>query len=310
MKKYVFGVDVGGTTVKLGYFTTEGELLDKWEIKTDTSDKGKNILSDIAGSIKGKISEKNIPAEEIIGCGIGVPGPVDDEGVVYRAVNLGWDIFNLQRELEEKLGMPVKAANDANIAALGEQWKGAGEGVPSIVMVTLGTGIGGGIVINGRVVSGSTGSAGEIGHLHVNDEETEVCGCGNKGCLEQYGSATGIARLARRYARKNPGASRLAAAEVTAKTVFDGVKERDEDCMAVAEGFGSYLGTGLANVAAVVNPDMIVIGGGVSKAGEVVVDYVKKYFEERCFHACRNTRFAIARLGNDAGIYGAAKLCL
>lgn len=324
MKKYVFGIDVGGTTVKLGLFTVDGELLDKWEIPTDTAENGEKILPDIAAAIKLKIIEKAINKSEIAGAGLGVPGPVDGKGNIKGAVNLGWGEFNVATKLEGLLDIPVKAGNDANVAGLGEQWKGAGEGCESMVMVTLGTGVGGSVIIDGRVLCGATGAGGEIGHIHVEDKETESCGCGNKGCLEQYSSATGIVRLAKRRIaalengsdKDNPlytGSSLINALRtdtLSAKTIFDAVKEKDLLAVEIANEFGSYLGKGLANVADVVNPEIIVIGGGVSKAGNVVLDYTEKYFKESVFHACRNTGFALAKLGNDAGIYGAAKLCL
>ena len=198
MAKYVFGVDVGGTTVKMGLFTVEGELLDKWEIKTRTEDGGKNVLPDIADSIKKVIESKKLAKEDVEGVGIGVPGPVKEDGTVLKCVNLGWGILNVEDELEKLVGYPVKAGNDANVAALGEMWQGGGKGHSNLVMVTLGTGVGGGIILNGKMLFGVNGAGGEIGHICVDDSETETCGCGNKGCLEQYTSATGVVRLAGR----------------------------------------------------------------------------------------------------------------
>ena len=310
MSKYVFGVDVGGTTVKLGLFDVEGTVLDKWEIPTVTVEGGKHILPDITNSILAKIAEKGIEKEEVAGCGIGVPGPVDSEGVVRKAVNLGWGIVQVEEDLSKMLGMPVKAGNDANVAALGEMWKGGGQGYKSIVMVTLGTGVGGGIIINGKIVTGSTGAAGEIGHIHVQEGEKEVCGCGNKGCLEQYASATGIVRLANRKLASSKKESVLRSGEISAKTVFDAVKAGDELAIEIAEQFGKYLGDALSGIAGVVNPEAIVIGGGVSKAGNVVIDYTEKYYQENVFHGSRGTKFTLATLGNDAGIYGSAKMLL
>ena len=198
MKKYVFGADIGGTTVKLGFFTVEGELLDKWEIPTRKDEGGRFILPDVAASLEAKLVERSVSKEEIAGVGIGVPGPVKDDGTVLRCVNLGWGVFNVEEEFEKIFGLPVKVGNDANMASLGEMWQGGGKGYQSIVMVTLGTGVGGGIIINGKMLSGTNGAGGEIGHICVNDNETEVCGCGKKGCLEQYTSATGITRMAER----------------------------------------------------------------------------------------------------------------
>ena len=281
MSQYVFGVDIGGTSVKLGLFDVKGILLDKWEIPTRTQEGGSHILPDIAESIRNKIDEKQIDTELIAGVGVGAPGPIDNAGVVHKAVNLGWDTFSIKVTLEELLQMPVMAGNDANVAALGEMWKGGGQGSNDLILVTLGTGVGGGLIVGGRVLTGSAGAGGEIGHIHVEDNETECCNCGNKGCLEQYASATGITRLANRKLKEGR-----------------------------AEEFGRYLGNALAVIAGVVNPDAIVIGGGVSKAGEVLMDYIRPYYEKNVFHGSRDVKFSLATLGNDAGIYGAAKLVL
>ena len=310
MGKYVVGVDVGGTTVKLGFFDTEGVFLDKWEIPTRVEEEGSHILPDVAESIKKKLEEKRILFEDVAGVGIGAPGPIDGHGGVYKAVNLGWNVFSIKEKLEEHLKLPVMAGNDANVAALGEMWKGGGLGSRNLVMVTLGTGVGGGIIVDGRILTGFTGAGGEIGHIHVEDQEAEVCGCGNKGCLEQYASATGITRLANRKLKESGMDSMLRNGKISARTVFDAVKAKDALAMEVAEEFGRYLGNGLAGVACVVNPEVIVIGGGVSNAGEILIDYIRPYYEKSVFHGSRSVKFSLATLGNDAGIYGAAKLVL
>jgi len=311
LKNYVFGVDVGGTTVKLGFFKTDGTLLNKWEIPTHTENGGERILPDIADSIKKEIVAQGISADDIEGVGIGVPGPVDSLGIVHKAVNLGWDQFNLVETMAPLLpGMRIMGGNDANVAALGEMWKGGGQGHKNIVAVTLGTGVGGGIIIEGKVLNGATGAGGEIGHIHVDDEEYEVCGCGNYGCLEQYASATGIVRLAKRELESNNAPSILRDGEISAKSVFDAVKAGDNLAIEVAKKFGTYLGKGLAVIACAVNPEIFVIGGGVSKAGEVIFKYVKPAYDETVFHGSRGVEFALATLGNDAGIYGSAKMVL
>ena len=243
--KYCFGVDVGGTTVKLGLFTVEGELLDKWEIKTYTENEGERILPDVAEAIKGKIAEKLLKAEEICGIGVGVPAPVDKNGAIERAANVGWMAKEIKKELEELTGFPCVIGNDANVAALGEMWKGAGEGEKDLIMVTLGTGVGGGIIIDGHAVVGAHGAGGEIGHITVRDDETEACGCGRKGCLEQYASATGLVRLAKRYFEKNTKNSILTGKEITAKEVFDAAKAGDAAALEITEEFGAYLGQAL-----------------------------------------------------------------
>lgn len=308
--KYCFGVDIGGTTVKIGLFTTEGELLEKWEIKTRTENHGEAILPDVAESLQNKMREKNIRKSEVDGIGIGIPAPVMEDGVVQKTANLGWGYKEVTREMKELTGLPVAAGNDANMAALGEMWLGAGKGQKNMIMVTLGTGVGGGIIVNGKPLAGSHGAGGEIGHFCVNEEETETCGCGNTGCLEQYASATGISRLARRRLERDDSPSPLRGSEISAKAVFDALKEGDAVAKEIVEEFGSYLGHALAAIAVITDPSVIVIGGGVSKAGEILLEYVEKYFHEKAFFANQDTRFVLAQLGNDAGICGAAKLIL
>lgn len=310
MSKYAFGVDIGGTTVKLGLFDREGCVLDKWEIPTVKDNHGASILPDVAASIKAVMAEKGIDGDDVVGVGVGAPGPIDEEGTVYKAVNLGWDVFNIPKVLSGYLDLPVKAGNDANVAAYGEMWQGGGKGYSNLVAVTLGTGVGGGIIINGRILTGATGAGGEIGHIHIEDNETVVCGCQNKGCLEQYASATGVVRLAQRRLAKDDAPSVLRSVDLSAKAVFDAVKENDAVAIEIAQQFGDYLGKGLAAVAAVVNPQIFVIGGGVSKAGEILFDYIRPAYEKYVFHGCRDAKLALATLGNDAGIFGAAALVL
>ena len=311
MKTYGFGVDIGGTTVKLGLFRTDGTLLDKWEIPTRTENDGAHILPDVAEAIKGKIAEQAIDPSDVQGVGVGVPGPVTPEGIVRKCVNLGWGVFNVEDMLSELTGYPVKAGNDANVAALGEMWQGAGKGSENIVMVTLGTGVGGGVIIGGHVVAGATGAGGEIGHIPVNAQETETCGCGKTGCLEQYASATGVVRLTKRaLAASDQPSSLRSLTEVTAKDTFDAAKAGDALALEVIEQFGEILGRALAAIACVVNPEVFVIGGGVSKAGTIITDVVAKYYVPNAFHACREAQFKLAELGNDAGIYGCVRMIL
>lgn len=313
MSKYAFGVDVGGTTVKLGLFNDKGQVLDKWEIPTVKDNGGEKVLPDIAASIKNKMQEKNISVEELVGVGIGAPGAVDADGyMVNGAVNIGWGAFDLAETLKKELDLPVtvKAGNDANVAALGEMWQGGGKGYSNLVAVTLGTGVGGGIIIDGRILTGTNGAGGEIGHIHIEDAETETCGCKNKGCLEQYASATGVTRLANRRLAKDDAPSVLRGGEISAKTVFDAVKAGDKVAIEIAEQFGEYLGKGLAAVASVVDPQIFVIGGGVSKAGDILFKYIEPSYKRCAFGPCKQTKFALAKLGNDAGIYGAAALVL
>jgi glucokinase len=310
MKKYAFGVDIGGTTVKIGLFDRDGNVIDKWEIPTVTEGGPDAILPNVASSITAKMQERRISSDEVEGVGAGSPGAITADGHLVDAVNIGWKELNLSEELSSLLGLPVKASNDANVAAFGEMWKGAGQGCANMVMVTLGTGVGGGIIVNGQILSGATGGGGEIGHLHVDDEETDFCNCGNQGCLEQYGSATGIVRLAKKRLEQDNTPSTLRDGEITAKSVFDAVKAGDSVAVEIAESFGSYLGKGLGMIASVVNPEVIVIGGGVSKAGDVLIKYIEPNFKKYAFPPCSHARIMLAQLGNDAGIYGAAGLIL
>ena len=308
--KYCFGVDIGGTTVKLGLFSEAGAIVEKWEIVTRTENEGAAILPDVAEAINGKLEQHSIEKEQVLGIGVGVPAPVTVDGIVNGSANLGWKYKNAKKELEELTGLTAEFGNDANVAALGEMWKGGGLGQKNIVMVTLGTGVGGGIIIDGQILTGANGAGGEIGHICVNYEETDQCGCGNRGCLEQYASATGIVRLAKKKLEAGTADTVLNAENLTAKDVFDAVKAGDQVAMEIAEEFGRYLGYALANIAALVDPEAIVIGGGVSKAGEILLDYVEKAYKERVFFANKKVRFALAQLGNDAGIFGAAKMVL
>lgn len=314
MSKYCFGVDLGGTTVKIGLFDPEGTVIEKWEIPTIKTDSGSRILPDISRSVLSKMEESNIAKESVIGVGIGVPGPVDENGVVHRAVNLGWDIMNVNEVLGGLLKMPVKAGNDANVAALGEMWRGGGKGCKNMVLATLGTGVGGGIIVDGKIVTGATGAGGEIGHIHIVDDEPDACGCGNHGCLEQYASATGVVRLANRKLNACSDNSVLRDAKekgkLGGKQIFDAAKAGDKVACAIVDEFCMYLGKGLAMIAGVVNPEAFVLGGGVSKAGEILREGVQKQYQKYVFHGSSDAQFKLAELGNDAGIYGAAKLVL
>ena len=307
--KYGFGVDLGGTTVKLAFFDQEGTLLDKWEIPTDTSDSGSRILPDIAAAIDRYLSEKHISADSLVGIGIGVPGPVTPDGVVNKCINLGWGVFNIQQALSDLTGLPVKAGNDATVATLGECWKGGGAGCKNMVMATLGTGVGGGIVVDGHVVHGSTGAGGEIGHMVLNRNETEACGCGKKGCVEQYCSATGIVRVAKQFLSREAAPSSLRGTDpLTCKDIFDAAAAGDALAAEILEQVYAYMGEFLANICNVVNPECVVLGGGVSRAGAPLLEGVQRHFGKYVFHAAANVRFALATLGNDAGAYGAFRL--
>ena len=309
MDKYCFGVDLGGTTVKIGLFSIEGQLQDKWEIPTRTENHGAEILSDIAASIQRRMDTGHLSKEKVTGIGIGVPGPVLNENIVQGCVNLGWGNVRVADELSALTGLKVKAANDANVAALGEQWQGGGKGFQNLVMFTLGTGVGGGIIQNGRIISGANGAAGEIGHMVIvdSDEVVGTCGCGHRGCLEQVASATGIVNLPeKKLAECSQDSVLREISPLTAKDVLDAVKAGDALAEQAAENMMKQLGRAAAYIACVVNPDIFVIGGGVSKAGEYLIEGISRYYKDYAFHASADTKFALASLGNDAGMIGAA----
>ena len=309
--RFGFGIDVGGTTVKLAYFDESGKMLDKWEIPTNTDNNGIRVLPDIADSIKDYLQRNSIRKEHIIGIGIGVPGPVSEDGIVNKCVNLGWDVKDLHGELSALTGFPVKGGNDANVAALGECWKGSGNGCKNMVMATLGTGIGGGVVLGGKIIAGVHGAGGEIGHMILNPEETEPCGCGNYGCAEQYCSANGSVRLAKRYLAAHDNATPLRdLRNLRCKDLFDAGDQGDPTALAILDQYYTLLGRFLANICCTIDPEVIVLGGGVSKTGQPIIDGVAKYFRKYSFHACQETRIVLATLGNDAGAYGAFKLAL
>ena len=311
MGTYCFGIDVGGTTVKCGLFRTDGTMVEKWEIVTRTENNGEAIIPDIAETIEKKIEELHLDKADIDGVGIGVPGPVNDKGDVLCAVNLFWGFKELSKELSELTGLPAMAGNDANVAALGEAWKGAAAGAKDVILATLGTGVGGGIIINGKIISGHHGAGGEIGHANIDHNETETCNCGNKGCLEQFASATGIVRMAKRELDASEDSSVLRGrANLSAKAVLDAYKAGDALAVRVMENVGDKLGGALAVFVCVVDPEIIVLGGGVSRAGQPLIDCVEKYYKKYAFPTCKETPIVLASLGNDAGMYGAARLVI
>ena len=309
--KYGFGVDLGGTTVKIAYFDTDGQLLHKWEIPTRSDNGGRQILPDIAEAINDFLTRNQIPNRDIIGIGIGVPGPIGSDGVVNRCVNLGWGMFNIEEALGALTGFPVKAGNDANVAALGECWMGGGKGCKNMVMTTLGTGVGGGIIIGGKILCGRHGAAGEIGHMVLCKDESIPCGCGKYGCVEQYCSATGIVRIAKRGLARDKRHSTLREVEnLTCKDIFDAAAAEDQVSQAILEEVYDKMAQFMADLTNCLDPDIIVIGGGVSKAGPVLIEGIRRHLPKYIFHASSDVPFALASLGTDAGAYGAFKLVL
>ena len=314
MKPYAFGVDIGGTAIKLGLFRTTGKLMEKWSIPTRKSDHGGNVLPDVAASLNQALERCGLDWDRIEGVGMGVPGPVREDGTVLRCVNLGWDVFNIprvMRGLEPRIDR-FRVTNDVNAATLGEMWQGGARGRKSAFMVTLGTGIGGGLVINEQIINGAGGGAGEIGHFRVERSETEPCKCGGYGCLEQYCSATGLVRCARRSLAKEghlPTALRDGE-DLSALSVCNAAKAGDELASELLDRLGDRLGWALTAVAGTTNPEIFVIGGGMSNAGKPLLERIEQGFRRHAFHACRDTEFALAQLGNDAGIYGCVRMLL
>lgn len=318
MSKKIIGVDLGGTSVKLAILTTEGEIQEKWSIKTNILDEGSHIVPDIIDSIKHRFETHGLTKDDFLGVGMGSPGVVDSEaGTVIGAYNLNWKTLQLVKDqFESALGLPFFIDNDANVAALGEQWVGAGNNNPNVVFMTLGTGVGGGVIAAGNLIRGVKGAGGELGHITVDFEAPFACTCGKKGCLETVASATGIVNLSRRYADQYAGDAKLKqmiddGQDVTAKDVFDLAKEGDDLALIVYRHFSEYLGVACANIAAVLNPAYIVLGGGVSAAGDFLLDGVRKVFAENSFPQIKeSTQIVLATRGNDAGVLGAASLVL
>ena len=307
--KYCFGVDIGGTFVKLGLFTAEGELLDKWQIPTRREDESSHVLPDIAAALEAKLEEKGIAKADVAGIGFGTPGPVTEDGVAVCPANLDWVNKPVAKELTELTGLPARGGNDVIVAGLGEMWRGGAKGYKNVVVVPIGTGVGAAIICNGKIITGARGAAGEVGHIHVDDEIQEPCGCKAVGCVEQFSSATGLVRMAKKAITESDRVTTLRdLEEVTAKDVIDAAKAGDAVADEIFDKFCDYLGYSLAATAAVIDPEIFIIGGGVSKAGQVLVDRVQGYFKKYAWPGIRGIKFALAELGNDAGIYGAASM--
>lgn len=313
MAKIGIGVDVGGTSVKLGMFTRTGNLIKKWEIPTDRENNCANVIPDVAASVRKTLEEEGFTLEDVVGVGLGVPGPVQPTGYVEVCVNLHWRDRYPGRELSELLdGVRVEAGNDANVAALGEAWKGGGGGADDAVMFTLGTGVGGGVIVNGKIITGKHGLGGELGHMHVRDEETEFCNCGGKGCLEQIASATGIVREAKRILKKSDADSKMRQLGdlLTARDVCDLGRDGDPLADEVMETVSRYLGLAISHVEMTVDPDVFIIGGGVSRAGSYLLEKIRKYYNDYTTLSRNHGNVVLAALGNDAGIYGAVRLVM
>lgn len=317
MGKKLLGIDLGGTTVKMAILTEDGEIQQKWSINTNILDEGSHIVPEIIESILHHLSLYNMTSDDFIGIGMGSPGTVDREaGTVIGAYNLNWKTLQrVKEQIESATNIPFVIDNDANVAALGERWKGAGDNSSDVTFITLGTGVGGGIIAEDHLLHGAVGAAGEIGHITVEPDGFD-CTCGKKGCLETVASATGVVRLARQMAEEFAGDSKLKellddGQDVTSKSVFELAEDGDHLALMVVDKVAFYLGLACGNIGNMLNPTDIVIGGGVSAAGEFLREKVQKYFDQFTFPQVReSTKIKLAQLGNDAGIIGAASLAL
>lgn len=313
----LLGIDLGGTTTKFAIMKPQGEIQQRWSIQTDVLNDGNNIIPNIIDSINHHLQLYQMSAKQLQGIGIGTPGSVDYQtGTVDSAFNLNWDRpMALKEQIELHTNIPVQVENDANVAALGERWLGAGKNADNVAFVTLGTGVGGGIIINGQIVHGQGGSAGEIGHMTINPQGYR-CTCGKRGCLETVASATGIVHVARDYAQEYAGDSELKASldngdDLTAKDVFDLAKQNDPLALKVTSAVCDQLGLALSIVAVTINPQYIIIGGGVSNAGDFLLQRVQESYNRYVFSSVKKTTtLTLATLGNEAGVIGAASLIL
>jgi glucokinase len=313
-KEWYVGIDLGGTSIKLALISSDGEIGFKTEAPTNVTNGGDHILYQMNKMIDRGLENLQLKRSQVKGIGIGAPAFLDMEtGFVHEAVNLGWKNFALKDKLQELAQLPVIVDNDANIAALGEMWKGAGEGAKDILCVTLGTGVGGGVIINGQIHHGAKGTSGEIGHVTVVFDRGFRCNCGKTGCLETVASATGIVRLTQEALRD--GRSSLLQqimeekGKLEAKDIAISAEKGDKLSLEILDRVGNYLGLALGNHAVVMNPEKIVIGGGVSRAGDVLFKPIRNYYQKYALaHLTGSIGIVPATLGNDAGVIGAAWL--
>ncbi|MCD8170292.1 MAG: ROK family glucokinase [Clostridiales bacterium] len=307
-----FGVDIGGTEIKFGAFSEAGDLLEKWSAPTDISDMGRKIIPDVARHIRQYTVGKGVREDGVAGIGMGIPGPVDKAGYVRTCVNLRWNGFNPVEELKKEFpDVKIAAGNDANTAALGEYYRGAGKNYDSMMLITLGTGVGGGIIMNGKVLLGAHGLAGEIGHVSAAVPEKEQCSCGNTGCIDQFASATGIVRIMKRLLKERKQDSILRKQEmISAKDVCEAACQGDALAVRCIDICMGALGNGLAYFSHAFDPEVYVIGGGVSGAGEIIISAFKKAYREKMFLIRDGAEICLSKLGNDAGMVGACMLVM
>lgn len=303
------GIDLGGTNIAAGLVNDNGEILIKASIPAGAKRPSEEIISDMANLVKKLVEDYGITMDEISSIGIGSPGLIDSEnGVVLQIANLNLTGVNLSEEMEKRTGIKTFVGNDANCAAYAEHLYGASKGANFSVMVTLGTGIGGGIILKNKVYTGHKFGAGEIGHLII-AAGGKRCGCGRRGCFEAYASASGLINMTKHKAINHPNSllNSISINEINGKTAFDFAKQGDHASQEVVDEYINYLAVGIGDLLRILYPDVIVIGGGISKEGENLLEPLrKKLREEVAFDY--ETEIVAAKLGNDAGIVGAAML--
>ena len=307
---YRIGIDLGGTNIAVGVVNDRYEIVARRSVPTGAERPAEEVIRDMGDAVEEALRQAGLTAADCASMGVGSPGACDPQtGVVKRAYNLNWFDVPVCRMLHQRFGIPVRLGNDANCAALAEVVAGAAVGCQDMVLITLGTGVGSGIISRGKILSGLRGGAGEAGHtLLVLDGEP--CTCGRRGCWEAYSSATALIRQARQAAAEHPESLLAGAEEITGKTVFDAADRGDETANAVVDRFCDYLGAGVTNIVNALAPEVILIGGGISRQGERLLAPVRRYVEKNCFGGKDGAIpiIAAARLGNDAGIIGAAAL--
>ncbi|MGX7108254.1 ROK family glucokinase [Facklamia miroungae] len=316
MKK-IIAIDLGGTSVKIAIVSQQGQIIEKWSLPTMSQQKGQLIVPTIIEAIISKLEERKERVEDYLGIGMGSPGTILKDGSVKGAYNLNWvNPHPVKAIFQQEINLPFVIINDANAAALGELWQGAGKGCSDLVMLTLGTGVGGGIICQNRLIEGSSGSAGEIGHITIDLSNQFQCSCGKKGCLEAIASARGLTNLAKVLAKDYQGSSSAYQAFMVSQTIdaeklIKAARAKDDFALRIFDEFTKYLGLACSYCANILNPDRIVIGGGISNAGTYLKEAIENHYQHFVFQPIKDqTQITLAELGNDAGILGAGYLLL
>lgn len=316
MADYFLGVDLGGTKILTALADEEGTVLARKKMPTEANKGLEHVLENIHTSIKKVLDESGVKVKDIVSMGVGSPGPLDvDKGIIYLAPNLGWENVPITSLLEEKTGIKVILENDANAAALGEKWFGAGQDVDNLIYVTVSTGIGGGIIINKEIYRGANAGAGEVGHMVI-DPDGPLCGCGNRGCFETLASGTALVRKGRKAVEKGKDTilKKLSGGDINTidgALIAKAARMKDSVALKIWDEIGEYLGIGLANLLNIFNPEMIILGGGVMKAGDLIMEPMLKSLKARAFkEAFQSVEIKKAELGDDTGVIGAITVAM